>query len=90
MKGLWYVLSGVGPVWSQVSWFMAGKSSGVGATQGFLTFLRLQCILAHSEVSYLKHVVYAREYFEEEPQGTLVLHHHMILIGEINPIKLQV
>ena len=39
---------------------------------------RPQCMLAHSEVSYLRHVVYMAEFFEEKPQGALVLHHHMI------------
>lgn len=44
---------------------------------GFLAFLRLRCMLAHSEVSSLRHVVYVPEDFEEKPQGALVLRQNM-------------
>lgn len=72
---------------------MAGTSSGIGATQvsffSFIIFLgffmRLQCVLVHSEVSSLRHATCVPEYFEGKPQGTMVSYQRVIRAGEMNP-----
>ena len=64
MKRLWASLCSLVKVWPQAPCILAGSSPGIWGSPSFFIFLRLQCMLVHSEVSCLRHGVYVPEYLE--------------------------